>query len=150
MEFFDSLEFWHWLVLGLLLIVAEIFVFGAVLIWLGVAAIIVGIVAFLLPLMLWPAMVLTWAALSIGLIVVWQFYRKRNPAKDNAPTINRRGQQIVGRHFTLNKDIVNGIGELNVDDTRWKVVSHHDLTAGTKVKVLSVDGTSLRVEEYIS
>lgn len=150
MEFFDSLQFWHWLVFGLLLIIAEIFVFGAVLIWFGIAAIIVGVMAFILPVMLWPSMVLTWAILSIGLVVAWQFYRKKHPAKDAAPTINRRGQQIVGRHFTLTKDIVNGVGELNVDDTRWKVVAHHDLTAGTKVKVLAVEGTSLRVEEYIS
>ena len=64
--------------------------------------------------------------------------------------MNRRGEQYVGRHFTLSHDIVNGVGELHVDDTRWKIVSHHDLPAGSKVKVTAVEGTSLRVEEFIS
>ncbi len=150
MTFFDAMEFWHWLVLGLLLIVAEAFVFGAVLLWFGIAALVVGVLTFLIPTLIWMPSILVWAGLSLLLVFGWQPYRKKNPAKDNAPTINRRGEQIVGRHFTLGRDIVNGAGELHVDDTRWKLVSHHDLPAGSKVKVIAVEGTSLRVEEYIS
>lgn len=150
MEYLESLQYWHWLVLGLLLIIAEVFVFGFVLIWFGVAAIIVGILSFLMTTMIWPGMIVTWALLSLALVGAWQIYRKKHPAKVAYPTMNRRGEQYVGRHFTLSKDIVNGVGELHVDDTRWKIVSHHDLPAGTKVKVGSVEGTSLRVEEYIS
>ena len=150
MGFLEALEFWHWLVLGLILIVAEAFVFGAVLLWFGIAAFFVGVLVFLIPSLLWMPSILIWALLSVVLAAGWHFYRKANPAKDNAPTINRRGEQIVGRHFTLMKDVVNGIGELHVDDTRWKLVSNQDLAAGTKVKVIAVEGTSLRVEEYIS
>ena len=144
-----SVEFWHWLVLGLLLLVAEIFVFGAVLLWFGVAALFVGLAVFLLSLPTMPALVL-WAVLSLLLVLGWQLYRRKNPAKKTAHSINRRGEQYVGRHFTLSRDIVNGAGELHVDDTRWKIVSTHDLSAGTKVKVVAAEGTSLRVEEYIS
>jgi membrane protein implicated in regulation of membrane protease activity len=125
-------------------------VFGAVLMWLGFAAILVGLLAFFIPALLWMPSLLLWAFLSLLLVLGWWQYRKKNPSKDSAPTINRRGEQIVGRHFTLIKDIVNGVGELHVDDTRWKTVSYHDLPAGSKVRVVAVEGTSLRVEEYIS
>jgi membrane protein implicated in regulation of membrane protease activity len=148
--FLAGLEFWHWLVLGIVLVIAEMFVFGAVLLWLGIAALLVGAIVFFLPSLGWMISLLVWAALSIILVTVFQAYRKNNPSKQADTTINRRGEQYVGRHFTLTKDIINGTGELNVDDTRWKTISHHDLTAGTKVQVIAVEGTSLRVEEYIS
>lgn len=150
MYIFESLQYWHWLIFGALLIGLEILVFGAFFLWLGIAALVVGVSVFFLPILIWPHQVLFWAALSVIGAFGWQFYRKKHPAVNVAPTMNRRGEQYVGRHFTLTKDIVNGAGELNVDDTRWKIVSYKDFTAGVKVKVTSVEGTSLRVEEFIS
>ncbi|MCG8379509.1 MAG: NfeD family protein, partial [Proteobacteria bacterium] len=58
---------------------------------------------------------------------------------------NRRGEQYVGRIFTLEEPIVNGVGKVKVDDSTWKVMGV-DMPAGTKVRVLSVDGTILNVE----
>jgi len=148
--FFLTLQFWHWLIFGLILLIAEMFIFGAVLMWFGISALIIGALVFFVPTLIWMHTLVIWAVLSVLLVVGWQSYRKKNPAKIAAPTINRRGEQYVGRHFTLTKDIVNGIGELHVDDTRWKITCDHDLPAGSKVKVLTVEGTSLRVEEYVS
>ena len=94
--------------------------------------------------------ILLWAALSVGFAFGWQIYKKKNPGSTPISSMNKRGQQYVGRHFTLSKDIVNGGGELNVDDTRLKVVSEKDMAAGAKVIVTALDGTSLRVEEFTS
>jgi membrane protein implicated in regulation of membrane protease activity len=59
--------------------------------------------------------------------------------------LNRRGEQYVGRLFTLQEAVVNGVGKLQVDDTTWRI-SGVDLPAGRKVRVAGVDGTTLRVE----
>ena len=150
MEFLTAIEFWHWLIFGIILICFEILVFGAFFLWFGIAAFIVGLAVLLIPTLLWMPQILMWAVLSVVFAFGWQIYKKKNPLKEKPSNINRRGEQYVGRHFTLTKDIVDGHGELHVDDTRWKIVSHHDLAAGTKVKVVSVEGTSLRVEEFIS
>lgn len=150
MEFMQALEYWHWLIFGLLMLGLEILVFGAVFLWFGIAALFVGVLVFVLPGILWMPQVAIWAVLAVLGAYGWQLYRKKNPSLPASPTMNKRGEQYVGRHFTLAKDIVNGTGELHVDDTRWKIFCDHDLTAGTKVKVLSVEGTALRVEEYIS
>lgn len=150
MEFFSELQFWHWLVFGLVLIVLEVFVPSAVFLWPGIAALVVGTISFLMPSLTWTVLLLIWAVLSVALAFGWQAYRKMRKIEAPVSTINRRGEQYVGRHFTLTKDIVNGVGELNVDDTRWKVVAVTDLAAGTKVKVTAVEGTSLRVEEYVA
>ena len=150
MDFLSSIEYWHWLILGLVLLGIEILVFGAIFLWMGIAALAVGILVLLIPTLLWMPQILIWSILAVVGAFGWQTYRKNHPSKDKPSTMNRRGEQYVGRHFTLNKDIVNGAGELHVDDTRWKIVSYKDLPAGMKVKVVAVEGTSLRVEEFIS
>lgn len=147
-EFLNSVEYWHWLVLGAALIVLEVFVPSAIFLWPGIAAILIGALDFAAPGISGPVLLLTWAALSLVLAAGWQVHKKNR--KDDVPksTINRRGEQYVDRHFTLASDIVNGSGELYVDDTRWKVISDHDIPTGRKVKVTAVENTSLRVEEY--
>ena len=84
------------------------------------------------------------AALSVSTVVGWKKYRPHAAATDR-PILNRRGEQYVGRSFTLSEPIVNGVGKLQVDDTTWRI-SGADLPAGRKVQVTGVDGTTLRVE----
>jgi membrane protein implicated in regulation of membrane protease activity len=150
MDFLNAVAYWHWLVFGLVLIMLEIFVPAAVFLWPGIAALAVGVLSFAAPGLGWMPLLLIWAVLSMALAFGWQFYKKTGRAGVPSSTINRRGEQYVGRHFTLAKDIVNNVGELRVDDTSWKIVSNRDFPAGTKVKVTAVEGTSLRVEEFIS
>ena len=50
MEFlFENLNFIHWLILGIALIILELFVWTVFLLWIGSSAITVGIIFFLLP-----------------------------------------------------------------------------------------------------
>ncbi len=35
-------------------------------------------------------------------------------------TLNRRGEQLLGRNATLSEPIVNGRGQLKIDDTVWR------------------------------
>ena len=37
------------------------------------------------------------------------------------PFLNRRAEGYVGRIFTLDKPIVDGIGTIRIDDTVWRV-----------------------------
>jgi membrane protein implicated in regulation of membrane protease activity len=59
--------------------------------------------------------------------------------------LNRRGQQYTGRIFTLDHPIVNGVGKIDVDDSTWRVKGP-DLEAGTRVRVVGVDGVVFVVE----
>lgn len=150
MEIFSDMTYWHWLVFGLGLIVLEILLPSAIFLWPGIAAIFIGILAFIVPSISATTFILIWAVLSVSFAFGWQMYRKSNPVNTPISSMNKRGTQYVGRHFTLLKDIINGVGELNVDDTRWKIISNFDHSVGTRVKVIAVEGTSLRVEEFIS
>ena len=141
----EQAQFWHWWVAGVALVILEVFAPGFILMWLGVAAGVVGFALLAMPDLAWQYQWLTFAVLAVSSVITWRVFARRHPAESDHPSLNRRGQQYVGRQFTLEQPIVNGTGMLHVDDTRWKVEGA-DLPAGTQVTVTGVEGTVLKVE----
>ena len=145
MEYLTEIRFWHWWVLAVVLMIAEVFAPGAFMLWLGIAAGVVGLVALIVPGLSWETEAILFAVLSVISIAGWWTYARKRPRKNqDEPTLNRRGAQYVGRVFTLEEPIVNGFGKIRVDDTTWKVAGA-DMAAGTRVKVAGVDNTILNV-----
>jgi len=147
MEFFSDITFWHWMLLGGVLMLGEVFFPGAIFLWVGFAAILVGVINLILPEANQYALLSIWAILSIVMAVGWQMYIRKHKKDVPKSVINRRGEQYVGRQFNLKKAVVNNVGEMHVDDTRWRVVSDKDIPAGAKVRVIAVEGNSLKIEE---
>lgn len=145
MEFLEQAEFWHWWIAAILFLVIETFAPGAVFLWLGVAAGVVGLVLLIFSGLGWEYQFLIFAVSTVGSAVGWRAYVRRHPTETDKPTLNRRGEQYVGRTFTLQDAIVNGQGKITVDDSTWKIEGD-DLPAGTKIQVTGVDGTVLKVE----
>jgi membrane protein implicated in regulation of membrane protease activity len=147
-DFLASMNEWHWLVFGIVLVVAEITLPGTFLLWPGLAAVIVGLTKAIVPGLDWTVCVTLWAVLSVVTVAGFIAWRKTHPAKGGSSTLNRRGEQYVGERFYIETPVVNGKGEMKVDDTVWKILSDQDLPAGASVKVVGVEGTSLRVESF--
>lgn len=141
-----ELIFWHWWIASVLLIVIEIVAPGtAYFLWLGIAAGVTGLVTWLLPALGWEWQVALFSVLAVTTILAWRRYAKNRPATvTDEPRLNRRGEQYIGRVFTLGEPIVNGYGKLRVDDTTWKVQGA-DLPVGSRVRVVGVDSTILKV-----
>ena len=140
----DMLTYWHWWILAVALIVLEVFAPGAFFLWMGVAAGIVGGVLVFAPNLGWEYQVMLFAIFSVVSIASWKLYQRKHPVKSERPTLNRRGEQYVGRVFTLEEPIVNGSGKIRVDDSIWKIRGE-DCPVGDKVEVTSVEGTVLVV-----
>lgn len=140
----EHLEFWHWWIAGVALIILEVFTPGAIFMWMGISAGVVGAVLLAAPGTSWQVQFLVFAVLSVSSIVVWRVYHKRHPTESDQPSLNRRGEQYVGRVFTVEEGITDGTGVIRADDSRWKVRGE-DLPPGTKVRVTGVDGTVLTV-----
>jgi membrane protein implicated in regulation of membrane protease activity len=147
MNFLEHVEFWHWWIAAVVFVIIEVFVPGAVVVWLGIAAGVVGLILLVLPQTSWEVQFLVWSVLSVGAVVGWRLYLKRHPTETDLPTLNRRGEQYVGRHFTLAEPIVNGLGKIRVDDSTWKIEGPEELPAGSKIQVTAVEGTVLKVEQ---
>ncbi|MEW5770319.1 MAG: NfeD family protein [Pseudomonadota bacterium] len=139
-----DLDYWHWLALGLALMILEILAPSTYFLWMGVAAMGVGALLWLMPGLGPDSQLILFAVLSILAIVLGRRYLKRHPIETDRPTLNVRGAQAVGRILTLDTPIVNGVGRVHMDDTLWRVFGP-DLPAGTRVEVIGVEGTALRV-----
>ena len=140
----EQLTYWHWWILAAVLIIFEVFAPGAFFLWLGIAAAAVGGLVYLFPTLAWEYQLLLFSVLSVVSIIIWRRFFRTKPADTDQPALNRRGEQYIGRTFTLKEPIVDGIGKIRVDDSSWKVRGE-DCPAGTQVEVTGVDGTILEV-----
>ena len=131
--------------LGLALLMLEIFAPGAFFMWLGVSALIVGAALWTIPDMAWQWQVFMFAVFSVATVAGWRWWNRKHPKPTDQPTLNRRGAQYMGRVFILVDPIANGVGKIRVDDTTWKVFGA-DQEVGTRVRVTDVEGTVLRVK----
>ena len=144
MELFESATYWQWWVLAVILIVLEVFSPGAFFLWMAISAGIVGLVMLLMPELGWEIQILVFALFSVISIVAWRLYLLKHPTESDQPRLNRRGEQYIDRIFTLSEPVVNGQGKIKVDDSIWKIRGD-DCPAGSRVKVVGVDGVVLLV-----
>jgi len=144
-EFVTNLQYWHWWILAIVCLCIEIFAPGAIFIWFSISAAVVGFILVLLPDLTWQWQITLFGIFSILSIFGWRLYRKKVPEIDAHPALNKRGEELIGRTFTLSAPIINNFGKIHVDDTLWKVQGD-DCDVGQKVKVTSIEGTVLNVE----
>lgn len=143
--YLQHLSFWDWLAFGTLLLILEVFGAGGYLLWIGVAAAFVGVLTYLFPELPWVWQFFLFAVLSVATAVFW-WQRQRSAGKLSAqPGLNQRGQEFIGRTFTLHEAIVGGRGKIKAGDSLW-LVTGPELPAGSAIKVIGQDGVLLRVE----
>ena len=98
----------------------EAFVPGTLFLWTGVAAGIVGLLLLIFPEIAWEYQLMVFALVSVVTVVGWRAYHRKHPTQTDRPTLNRRGEQYIGRILELDQGIVNGTGKVKVDDTTGK------------------------------
>lgn len=141
----DFIEFWHWWVVAIALVILEILVPGTFFLWMGVSAVAVGAILWAVPTMEWEWQLLVFAILSVASIFLWRMRQRSHPTQTEDPNVNQRTKRYIGRTFTLAEPIIDGIGKIYVDDSQWRV-SGPDCDIGEKVKVVSAESTTLIVE----
>ena len=147
-EFFKNLEFWHWWIFAFVLAILEIIVPGAFFIWFGLSSLVTGVVLLTIPSLGWEWQFVFWVVLGLVTVIGWRVWVRAHPnqSEDNN-SLNRRGQQYMGRVLELDEPIINGQGKAKLGDTVWRV-SGPELGRGHKVKVVGTNGTILVVEKY--
>ena len=143
----ENIEFWHWWIAAAVFLILEIFAPGVVFVWMGISAGIIGAALFAFPDLAWELQFSVWGILAVASAVVGRNYIRRNPIKTDEPNLNKRGDQYIGRTFTLDKDLENGMGKIKVDDSIWKVECDSDLKKGTKIKVVGLDSVIFKIEK---
>jgi len=140
---FVTLGPWNWIVAGLLLLIIEVAAPGAFMMWLGIAALLVGAVSLMID-WSWQAQFVVFALLSVASIPLWRRFGRSVGRRSDQPFLNRRAAGFVGRSYTLDQPIVDGVGRVRINDTLWKVRGP-DAVAGSRIRVVAVEGATLIV-----
>lgn len=141
---FETLGTWNWLIVGLLLMAVELVAPGVFMFWLGLAALLVGLLSFAIA-FAWQTQILLFAAFAIAAVPLWRRIGRQGKASASNPFLNKRSDALVGRVFTLEKPIVDGVGTVRIDDTIWRITGP-DIAAGNRIKVIRADGAMLTVD----
>lgn len=145
MEF--ALLYWHWIVLGIALMLAEMFFASFFILWFGAAAIIIGILLFVFPALPSAWQIFLWSILSCGLALAWFKYLKPLSIDKTKAGLSR--ESIVGE-TGLVLSLPNGEQRgmlrfsapiLGADE--WLFISQDALAIGDRVRVVDVSGNTL-------
>ena len=112
--------------------------------WLGIAAALVGAISLAVD-WSWQWQCVAFAAFAVASIPLFRRFALKAEPPSAAPMLNRRTDALIGRVFTLEKPIVDGVGTVRIDDTIWRVRGP-ECPAGSRVKVTQADGANLAVE----
>ena len=135
-----------WAALALLLIAAETLAPGAFMLWMGFAAVAVFVAVLLVPGIPVLAQVAAFVVLSFVSIQVYRRWFRKSGRQSDQPLLNRRAAQTIGLVAPLDQAITGGRGRIKLGDAFW-AVEGPDLPAGTPVRVVAVDGMTLKVQE---
>jgi len=143
-----TIEWWYWIVGGIVLILLELVLPSFSVLWFGLGAIIVGLLVLVAPGFPLTGQILLWSIASVTMTVLWfrVFRRIRHKTR-------------IG---TASGDIIGEIGLLVVDTApfkrgkvrfqrpilgaeEWPCTADVEIPAGSRVSLVSVEGSFLKV-----
>jgi membrane protein implicated in regulation of membrane protease activity len=139
---------WHWVVLGIVLMLLELAVPAFFLMWFGLGAVVVGGLLVAFPGITVAYQVITWTACSLLFLWLWFKVFKPNIYKTRAGLAKG---SFIGEVGLVIKDIrpyENGQIRLQkpiLGDEVWESVADEEIKAGERVRVLDVEGNTLKV-----
>jgi membrane protein implicated in regulation of membrane protease activity len=143
--FMQHLSFWDWLALGTALLILEVFGAGGYLLWVGMAAATVGVLTYLIPDLSWEMQLLLFGLLSVLTALYWWKRQRSAVRASDQPTLNLRGQELIGKTFVVHEAIVGGRGKIKVADGVW-MAKGPDTPVGYRVRVIGQEGVMIQVE----
>ncbi len=143
----EVVAWWHWVALGLILLIVEMNVGTFLFLGLGLAAAAVGGVDYAMDLSFLHALLL-WIVLSVATLAAWvRWFRER--------TVSTTGQSNHGLDTpgTVTKAIApHRRGTVIFDtpvlgNTVWHATAAAELSEGTRVRIVEVNGQLIEVEK---
>src|SRR5262245_4138865 len=134
---------WHWIVLGIALMLAELAVPAFFLVWFGAAAVVVGLAVAVFPSFSFAYQVVVWTVVSVALVWLWFKVFKRGHHKTRAGLSTGT---FVGEVALVTRDMrPYERGRIRfqkpiLGDETWESIADEEIRAGERVKVIAVEG----------
>jgi membrane protein implicated in regulation of membrane protease activity len=143
-----GMEWWQWAVAGIVLVLAELAVPAFVLIWFGLGALVVALIVAILPESGITLQLSLWLVVSVSLVGLWFRIFKPNIHKTR---VGMSDYNLIGEVGVLTHEVApfqNGEVRFQkpmLGSDVWPCMADETIPAGTRVKVLAVEGSFLKV-----
>jgi membrane protein implicated in regulation of membrane protease activity len=140
--------YWHWLVFGILLVIAEIFIPSFTIMWFGLGAILVGLVSLVVD-MSFNWQVLLWTLSSVGFTLIWFMLIKPKLADRNQQGLaSESAIGEAGQVIKLPTDTSNGKMRFStpiLGYEEWEFYCDSDVTLGDRLHIKEISENVLVV-----
>jgi len=145
------IEYWHWLVLGMVLIGFEIFLPSFITLWFGLGALVVAGLLALLPSLSTSSQLVIWAILSSGFGIAW--FKVLRPKMTDRTKAGIAREAIAGETGMVIKAPSEGVrGHVRfttpvLGDDEWGFICEDSVVTGDKVMIKEASGNTLVVSK---
>ena len=143
-----TLEWWHWEIAGLALVLLELAVPAFFVIWFGFGAMLVGLVLLVAPGLALSAQIGVWVLASVAMTVLWFRVFKRSQHKT---LVGTAAGEVIGEIGLLVSAVAPfERGKVHfqrpvLGAEEWACVAESPIAAGERVRVVSVEGSYVKV-----
>ena len=136
---------WYWIVIGFVLVGAELLLPAFYLIWFGLGALLLGLLMTIVPLSM-TAQLFAWTVASAGMVLLWFRYLKPRTMtqvgqSDNVVgeigLLTRAGAPFEKGEVRFQKPIAGA--------ESWPCIADEAIPAGERVRVSSVEGNVFKI-----
>lgn len=142
-----TLEWWMWIVGGIVLIIAELAIPAFFIIWFGLGAVLVGLLSLLADFSA-TTQVSLWIVASVAMVVLWFKVFKQNFHKTLSGSA---AGEVIGEIGLLGSAVAPfQRGKVRfqrplLGAEEWVCLADEEIAAGERVRVVAVEGSFLRI-----
>ncbi|MCV2217652.1 NfeD family protein [Thauera sp. Sel9] len=148
MDYTSLIEWWHWEIVGVGLVLLELVIPAFFVIWFGLGALLVGLLLLAMPDLSLPTQIAAWTVASVAMAVLWFRVFKRSQHKT---LIGTAVGEVIGEVGLL----VSAVAPFERGKVRfqrpvlgaeeWACMAESPIAAGERVRVVSVEGSFVKV-----
>ena len=140
-------EWWHWIVGGIVLVLAELVIPSFFIVWFGLGALLTGLLALVFDLSV-TAQLATWTLASLAMVGLWFRVFKQSFVKTRVGTADGEVIGEIGLLVSAVAPFERGKVRFQrpvLGSEEWVCLADTALAAGERVKVVAVEGSFLKV-----
>lgn len=143
--------YWHWLTLGLILILAELFIPSFTIFWFGLGALLVGALVWMVPDLPLTWRIFIWAIASCLFTFLWfkllrPYMTDRTKAGISREAVLGECGQVIAVPHESRRGMIRFTTPL-LGANEWPFICEQEVSVGDRVFIKEVSGNTLIVEK---
>ncbi|HYO28589.1 MAG TPA: NfeD family protein [Azonexus sp.] len=142
-------EWWHWIVGGIVLVLAELAIPSFFIVWFGLGALLTGLLTLAFDLTV-TAQLATWTLASLAMVGLWFRVFKQSFVKTRVGTADGEVIGEIGLLVSAVAPFERGKVRFQrpvLGSEEWVCLADAAIAAGERVKVVAVEGSFLKVSK---